>query len=199
MWQFIHPEEPTVPASVDAMLEARRPKRADARRNFDALVDAARIEFAETGVYASLEEIAKRAAVGIGTLYRNFSSRDQLVEAVYIDEVATIARFAGELGDLPPREALMAWFRRFADYVATKHVLLNGLNSDSEVLQACRGVVVQAGEPLLDKAQAEALVRADVSMDDAVRLVSGVMGGAYLEPAQRDRVLAIALDGLFVR
>ena len=131
------------------LLEQRRPSRADARRNFDALVDAGRVVFNESGLDASLEEIARRAGVGIGTLYRNFPTRDALIEAVYLEEVAAVAAYASELDDEPPFEAFAAWMRRFAAYGSTKKVLLDGLNRDSEVMQACRGVVNLAGAPLL--------------------------------------------------
>ncbi|MEP6480351.1 MAG: helix-turn-helix domain-containing protein [Rhodoglobus sp.] len=184
---------------LTALLDERRPKRADARRNFDALVEAARDAFAADGVDASLEDIARRAGVGIGTLYRNFPTRDALVEAVYLEEVAGVAAYAEGLDDRQPFEAMAAWLRRFADYAATKKVLLTGFNSDSTLLQSCRGVVFASGEPLLKRAQAAGEVRPDVAIDDAVRLVSGVAGVEFPEPGQRDRVIDVALDGLRAR
>ncbi|WP_243420777.1 helix-turn-helix domain-containing protein [Micromonospora globispora] len=87
---------------------ARRPKRADARRNYEALVAAAREAFGERGTSASLEEIARRAQVGIGTLYRHFPTRQELLEAVYVDEVEALCRSAAELADLPPWDAFVA-------------------------------------------------------------------------------------------
>ena len=185
--------------ALRALLDERRPTRADARRNFDALVEAGREAFAEHGVDASLEDIARRAGVGIGTLYRNFPTRDALVEAVYLDEVAGVASFAEELGDAPPFDALAAWLRRFADYASRKRVLLDGLNRDSELLQTCRSVMYESGEPLLRRAQAAGAVRDDISIDDAVRLVAGVAGVAFPGPDQRDRVIDMALDGLRTR
>ncbi len=185
--------------TLSALLDARRPTRADARRNFDALVVAGRDAFAEHGVDASLEDIARRAGVGIGTLYRNFPTRDALVEAVYLDEVAGVASFADELGDLPPFDALAAWLRRFADYASRKRVLLEGLNRDSELLQTCRNVMYQSGEPLLRRAQAAGVVRDDIGIDDAVRLVAGVAGVAFPSAEQRERVVDLALDGLRAR
>ena len=178
------------------LLEQRRPSRADARRNFDALVDAGRVVFNESGLDASLEEIARRAGVGIGTLYRNFPTRDALIEAVYLEEVAAVAAYASELDDEPPFEAFAAWMRRFAAYGSTKKVLLDGLNRDSEVMQACRGVVNVAGAPLLTRAQDAGELRSDVTIDDAVRLVYGLAGVAVAEPGQSDRLIEIALDGL---
>ena len=183
-------------SELDALLLERRPQRADARRNFDALVDAGREVFGEAGVTASLEEIARRAGVGIGTLYRNFASRDALVEAVYLEEVASVVTLAEELGAVEPFDALAAWLRRLADYASTKKVLLDGLNRESPLLQSCRAVMFQAGEPLLTRAQDAGDARKDVTIDDVIRLVSGLSGVAMLAPGQRDRLLDIALDGL---
>src|ERR1700712_4363932 len=132
---------------TDSQLIAQRPQRADARRNFDALIAAARETFAADGTSASLEDIARRAGVGIGTLYRNFPTRDSLVEAVYIGEVAGVAAYAEGLDDKEPFDALAAWLRRFADYAATKKVLLAGFNGSSPLLQSCRVVVYSSGEP----------------------------------------------------
>src|SRR6201986_2207560 len=95
-----------------------RPKRADARRNYDKVVAAAREAFAEGGTATSLEEIARRAEVGIGTLYRNFPNRQALLEAVYVGELDGLCRAAGELEDLEPWDALVGWLRRFVGYMA---------------------------------------------------------------------------------
>jgi AcrR family transcriptional regulator len=184
---------------LTALLDERRPRRADARRNFDALVEAARDAFAVDGVDASLEDIARRAGVGIGTLYRNFPTRDTLVEAVYLEEVAGVAAYAEALDEEEPFDAVAAWLRRFADYAATKKVLVAGFNGESTLLQSCRSVVYASGEPLLKRAQTAGAVRADVEIDDVVRLVSGVAGVAFTEPGQRDRVIDVALDGLRAR
>jgi len=188
----------TEPA-IAALLEQRRPARADARRNFDALVEAGRDVFAESGIDASLEEIARRAGVGIGTLYRNFATRDALVEAVYLEEVAGVAAYADELDGRAPFDAFAAWMRRFAAYGSTKKVLLEGLSRDSEVMQACRGVVNSAGEPLLLRAQDAGDLRSDITIDDAIRLVYGLAGVAVVDPAQADLLITIALDGLRAR
>lgn len=105
---------------------ARRPRRADARRNYEALVAAAREVFAAQGAGGSLEEIARRAQVGIGTLYRHFPTRRELLEAVYVDEVEALCQAAGDLAGLPPWDALVAWLHRFVEYVATKRALAEG-------------------------------------------------------------------------
>src|SRR5579884_1552733 len=119
-----------------------RPKRADARRNYDKVIAAARAAFAERGASTSLEEIARRAEVGIGTLYRHFPNRQALLEAVYVEEVEDLCRSAAEHQDLPPWDALAAWLRRFVGYMATKQALaqelLGYVDRDSPVFNSCR-------------------------------------------------------------
>ena len=185
-------------ASADQLGEvfARRPKRADARRNYDALIAAAQEVFGECGAGASLEEIARRAGVGIGTLYRNFPKRRDLFEAVYVEEVRALSASAADLAGLPPWDALVAWLHRFVAYVGTKRALAEELVHDSEVFRSCRTEIYAAGEPLLRRAQEAGVARPDATFDDVVRLVSGIMAYQFFEPAQRDRVLGIALDGL---
>src|ERR687888_787738 len=106
---------------------SKRPKRADALRNYEKLVAAAREAFTEADRSASLEDIARRADVGIGTLYRHFPTRTDLIEAVYVEEVDALCRSAADLGDEPPWDALVGWLQRFIGYVATKHVLAEEL------------------------------------------------------------------------
>nr|WP_239132477.1 TetR/AcrR family transcriptional regulator [Actinoplanes durhamensis] len=177
----------------------RRPQRADARRNFDALLAAARSSFAENGTDASLEEIARRAGVGIGTLYRNFPTRRDLFEAVYVEEVNQLAEVAAAVAALPPWEALTAWLDRFVSYAVTKRAIIEALNRESEMFATCRRTMYDAGEPLLERAQKEGVVRSDLSFDDLLRMVSGLTSGAYVDDAQRSRVVSFALDGLRVR
>lgn len=176
-----------------------RPQRADARRNFDALIAAARETFAADGTSASLEEIARRAGVGIGTLYRNFPTRDALVEAVYIDEVEAVVRAAGDAASLEPWDAVETWLRRFVTYVGTKKALVEGLNKESPVFAACRVSLYSAGEPLLERAKQAGMMRPDAQIGDVVRMVSGIAGVAFDDDEQRDRVLAMAIDGLRAR
>ena len=179
-----------------ADLALRRPSRADARRNYDSLIGAARQSFAEMGTDAPLEEIARRADVGIATLYRNFPTREALIESVYLEEVQAVCNAAAEVSHLEPWDALMAWLRRFVTYVGTKRVLVEGLNRDSNTFKACRLGLYEAGEPLLLRAQQAGIVRPDAGIDDVVRLVAGIAGIGSSTDEQRDRVLAIALDGL---
>ncbi len=179
-----------------ARVSVRRPQRADARRNFDALLDAAREVFADDGANASLEEIARRAGVGIGTLYRNFPTRQDLFETVYIDEVEALARVADDLADAEPWEALTTWLRRFVGYATTKRAIYEALNHDSSMFRSCREVLYGAGEPLLERAQAAGRARADVSFQDVLHLVNGLSGATYTDDEQRERVLTMALDGI---
>lgn len=174
---------------------ARRPKRADARRNYEALVAAAREAFGERGTSASLEEIARRAQVGIGTLYRHFPTRRELLEAVYVDEVEALCRSAAELADLPPWDAFVAWINRFVAYVATKRALAEEL-VESEVFRGCRTAIYAAGEPMLRRAQEAGVARPDATFDDVLRLLTGITTAQFTEPGQRERVLGFALDGL---
>src|SRR5205814_6081417 len=112
-------------AAIETTTEAllTRPKRADVRRNYDKVLVAAREAFAEGGESTALEEIARRADVGIGTLYRHFPNRQALLEALYVDEVEEVCRSAAELDAADPWEALQSWFERFIGYIATKQAL----------------------------------------------------------------------------
>ncbi|MFI6876865.1 TetR/AcrR family transcriptional regulator [Streptomyces sp. NPDC050400] len=185
---------------VGGVVLAQRPRRADARRNFDALLAAARAAFADKGAEASLEDIARRAGVGIGTLYRNFPTRQVLFETVYAEEVDALCLLADELADTAePWEALVAWLRRFVDYTVTKRAIREALSGESEIFTACRGAMLDAGEPLLRRAREAGEARADLSFDDLLRMVSGVTAAAYVDEAQRDRVLGYALDGIRAR
>lgn len=178
----------------------QRPKRADAARNFDKLIAAARECFTTEGEDASLEGIARRADVGIGTLYRNFPTRQSLLEAVYVEEVEGICRATEDVDGLPPWEALTGWLARFADYAHTKKALAGEMMAymaeGSEVFTQCKQAIREAGEPLLAAAQASGDVRDDVQFMDMVRMVGGIATIANPEPGQVERILAVALDGL---
>ena len=177
-----------------------RPRRADAARNYDKLIVAAREAFTEDGADASLEGIARRAGVGIGTLYRNFSTRQALLEAVYLEEVEAVCRAAADLGDLDPWEALVTWLRNFVGYATTKKALAGELMSyfegDASVFMQCRDSILTAATPLFQAAQRAGAVRPDVEVADVVRMVGGIATIPNAEPGQVDRILAVALDGL---
>jgi AcrR family transcriptional regulator len=184
---------------IPSGVAVRRPQRADARRNFDALLAAAREAFAERGTEASLEDIARRAGVGIGTLYRNFPTRRHLFDAVYAGEIGGLCEEAERMADLPPWDALVTWLRRFVAYAATKRAICESLNRESEMFRSGRAAMYAAGEPLLTRAQEAGAARADASFDDLLRLVTGITSSAFIDEEQRERVLGFALDGVRVR
>jgi AcrR family transcriptional regulator len=173
-----------------------RPQRADARRNYDKLVTAARETFAEDGIGASLEEVARRAGVGIGTLYRHFPARQDLFDAVYLEEVQAFCRSSDELGDLPAWDAFVSWAERLVAYVSTKRALAEALNHDSEMFHTGRAAVEESGERSLARAVEAGVARPGLSFDDVLRMVAGITTVAVVDPDQRDRILRLALDGL---
>ena len=180
-------------------VDVRRPTRADARRNFDALLGAARDAFAGKGADASLEDIARQAGVGIGTLYRNFPTRQDLFNAVYFGEIEELCQAAEDVADLPPWEALTTWLRRFVQYAATKRAIWESLNRDSDRFKTAREAMYAAGTPLFERAQKAGDARKDVSFDDLLRMVSGLTAAGFVDDDQRVRVLEIALDGVRAR
>lgn len=177
----------------------QRPQRADARRNFDALLVAARDAFAKSGTDASLEDIARQAGVGIGTLYRNFATRDELIEAVYVAEIEKLVDAAHDVQHDEPWPALEHWLEHFIDYIGTKRALIDSLNRESQVMANCRVAMFDAGGPLLERAQTAGVVRDDVTIEEVIRLVSGVAGVAFTDDTQRRHVLGVAIDGLRAR
>jgi AcrR family transcriptional regulator len=178
----------------------QRPKRADARRNYEKILRAAGDAFNEHGTAASLEDIARRAGVGIGTLYRHFPTRQALLEATYIGEVEEMSAKAGELVDLEPWDALATWLRSFVRFAATKRALademLNTMDAEAPVFVACRTAITDAGDLLLQRAQASGDVREDTNISDVARMVAGIASIRTADPGQIDRILDLALDGL---
>ncbi len=177
-----------------------RPQRADARRNYEKILTAARQAFAEGGESTALEEIARRAGVGIGTLYRHFPHRQALLEALYVGEVEEMCRSAADLDGSDPWEALNGWFERFIAYIGTKHALAaelqNYLDLDAPLFQLCRTSLFEAGEPLLKNAQEAGLVRPDVSIGDVIQMVVGIAKIPSRDPELNEHILRVALDGL---
>lgn len=184
--------------SISALRE--RPKRADARRNYDKVVVAAREAFGERGASTSLEDIAARAGVGIGTLYRHFPNRQALLEAVYVGEVEDLARSAEEFAELPPWEALAGWLGRFVSYVKTKHALagemLQYMDRSAPLFTGCRTLMYDAGGPLLKRAQEAGVARRDVELADIIQLLMGIANLPAAEPETVERLFTVALDGL---
>src|SRR3954466_13002859 len=180
-----------------------RPKRADALRNYEKVLAAARDAFAEGGESTALEEIARRAGVGIGTLYRHFPNRQALVEALYIDEVEDVCRSAAELDGAEPWEALKGWFERLIAYIGTKralaHELLNYLEPEAALFQVCRASLFEAGEPLLKRAQEAGVVRPDVTIAEVIQMVVGIAKIPSTDREQVQHILRVALDGLRYR
>jgi AcrR family transcriptional regulator len=177
-----------------------RPKRADALRNCEKVISAAREAFAEGGAATSLEEIARRAGVGIGTLYRNFPNRQALLEAVYVEEVEQLCQSAADFADLEPWEAFVGWVHRFVAYMATKqallHELLDYVDRDAAVFKSSRAALFAAGEPILERAQQAHVVRPDTTLNEVVQMVGGIAKIPGSEPGQVDHMLGIAIDGL---
>jgi AcrR family transcriptional regulator len=186
-----------------AQAAPQKPMRADARRNYEKVLEAAATAFGERGASTSLEDIARRAGVGIGTLYRHFPTRQALLEAVYVDEVQRICDAAGDLDALPPWEALSTWLKGVVGYLATKQALANELfefiGRDSELFLSCRQGIFEAGQPLLDRAQQSGAVRSDVTLSQVIQMVGGIAKMQNVDPEQVQHVLSIALDGLRYR
>jgi AcrR family transcriptional regulator len=186
-----------------ALAGVRRKPRADSQRNRERLMVAAKTAFAEAGADVSLEEIARRAGVGIGTLYRHFPNRDAIVEAVYRHEVLQLAGSAGALLDaMPPGKALHQWMRLFVDYVATKKVIAPALGAlaggTGELYASTAGRIGEAMALLVARAAAAGEIRADADPNDLFR---ALVGFTYA-PAGPDwqasalRLIDILMDGL---
>jgi len=178
----------------------KRPRRADARRNYEKVLAAAREAFAEGGSATSLEEIARRAGVGIGTLYRNFPSRQDLLEAVYVGEVEVLCQAAEDLAEREPWDALVEWLHGFIGYMAAKQALagalLDYLDPGSDFFRGCRGAFYAAGEPLLQRAQETGAVRPDTNISEVIQMVSGIAKIPSGDPEQISHILDMAIDGL---
>jgi AcrR family transcriptional regulator len=157
----------------------RRP-RADAERNRQQLLATAKAIFEVKGSAASLEEIAREAGLGIGTLYRHFPTRDDLVEAVYRNETEQLAAAARSFADkMPPVDALRAWMRLFVDHLATKQNMAEALSSlvggPSTLYAASTHLVVGSMRLLVDRAVAAGEIRLDMDPLDLLRALAGVM------------------------
>jgi AcrR family transcriptional regulator len=174
--------------------------RADARRSHARLIVAATQAFADKGADAPLEDIAKRAGVGIGTLYRHFPTRLDLQAAVFKSQVDAVCSQADSLIDSTPEQAFAGWIRALAAYLVTKRglsqALIDSLGRDSELMQTCWTRMHDTADNLLEHAQAAAVIRPDVNSTDIMRLVHGVAMTTHQTPEESDRLLSIVLDGL---
>jgi AcrR family transcriptional regulator len=180
-----------------------RKPRADSARNRQSLIDAAKAAFAAVGLNVSLEEIARRAGVGIGTLYRHFPTREAVVEAVYRREVEQLADAAPQLLEtLPAAEALHKWMHLFVDYIATKRLIAPSLGAaaarTSPLYATSAELITRAITMLLKRAVASGEVRKDIDPSDLLRAMVGVSHGnpdAGWQASAR-RLIDILMDGL---
>jgi AcrR family transcriptional regulator len=182
--------------------QTRKP-RADSARNRQLLIDAAKDGFSDVGLNVSLEEIARRAGVGIGTLYRHFPSREAVVEAVYRREVEQLAEAVPQLLEASPAgEALHKWMHLFVDYIATKRVIAPSLATaagrTSALYATSAELITRAVSTLVKRAVASGDVRKDIDPSDLLRALVGVSYGnpdAGWEASAR-RLIDILMDGL---
>ena len=190
------PEKQSSPPSA-----ARKP-RADAQRNRERILEVARLAFTSHGADATLDDIARQAAIGPGTLYRHFPTRDALIEAIYRSEVEKLTaagqRFAATL---PPLEALRAWMLLFIDHVAGKKLILPAMDTvaggSMRLIEGARGLIHAAFVALVQSAIDSGDLRADTDPDDFVRALIGVFHTTALpgwEPSAR-RIVEILIAG----
>lgn len=178
--------------------------RADARRNRERLLTEARAAFAAQGTDASLEDVARRAGVGIGTLYRHFPTREALLGAVFQDALAALLDRSTELaGDPDPCAALVSWLRALVTYASEYRglstALISGSYDRTSALSACREPLREAGTPLLARARAAGAVRGDVAIGDLMKLTNAIALAAERSPEDpelADRLLDLTVRGL---
>lgn len=171
-----------------------RKPRSDAQRNRERILEVAKVAFTKQGADASLDEIAKRAGVGAGTLYRHFPTRDALIEGVYRNEVEKLAAAAERFAETTsPIEALRAWMLLFVDYVAAKHIIAPALNSlvggPSRLYEGSRSLIQEAMEELVKRAKKSGNLRKDLDPSDLLRVLIGVshvgLGSDWQQSARR--------------
>ena len=160
-------------------LTAARKPRTDALRNHGRILEVAKGAFTRQGADASLDEIAKQAGVGAGTLYRHFPTRDALIEGVYRNEVEKLAAAAGSFAEtMSPIEALRAWMLLLVDYIAAKHIIAPALNSmvggPSRLYEGSRSLIQGAIDELVKRAKRSGDLRRDLDAFDLLRALIGV-------------------------
>jgi AcrR family transcriptional regulator len=184
-----------------------RPMRADARRNYDKLIAAAREVFAESGAAGSLDEIAKRAGVGAGTLYRHFPTRDDLIDALmrdWTDRVAADSEAAVVAGQ-PPRETLTNWFEAFLGHITLHRGAAAKINAamddpESPIYRKCQALG-SANDRVLDYVRKSGQLRPGVDSRHVMRLVSSIATLAdddRIGPSETKPMLGIVVDGILV-
>ena len=173
---------------------AQRKLRTDALRNRERILEVAKSAFTRHGAGASLDEIARQAGVGAGTLYRHFATRDVLIEAVYRSEVEKLAAAGRKLAvAMPPIEALRSWMLLLVDYIAAKHIIAPALNSvaggPSRLYESSRNLIQETIEELVKRAKKSGDVRRDLDASDLLRALIGVshmgLGGDWQQSARR--------------
>ena len=177
-------------------------RRADAERNRDKILAAARTAFADPDAEVSMAEISRRAGVGMATLYRNFPGRRELLEALFADEVDAVCRAAGTVDGQTPGAMLAAWLHRFSAFTTSKRQiaaeLLRHTDRSNPLFDDNRARVIAAGQPLLAAAQRAGEVRDDLTLEqilDMVIAIATIHGGtSYTGP-----ILQTALNGLYPR
>lgn len=177
------------------------PTRADARRNRERLVHAARAAFAAHGPEAPLDGIARRAGLGSGTLYRHFPTRDALMRAVYWDEIEVLCARAREGWDAPsPGDALVAWLRLLAARTGREGLAAALMTSmpgvSSRFIEDCHAAIEDAAGPLLRRAQDAGAVGPDLTLRELLELTHAITSGTG--PDQVERRLSLLLDGIRV-
>jgi AcrR family transcriptional regulator len=196
------PQPPPTAARFGLDRLVHPPLRADARRNYEALLAAADELFTTDGPEASLDKIARRAGVGNATLYRHFPDRRDLLVAVCVGDVKALCELGEELHAKPDAgQALARWLRAYIDHVSAKHGLAaafaTGRCDDSELVEACQAAVRAIGTSLLRRAQHDGAVRGGVELPDIVTLVNAIAMATETTAAdEADRMLAIVLAGI---
>lgn len=196
--------EPTAGTPTAGAPVAERRPRADARRNRERILDAAQEAFAEAGPDASLNEIARRAGVGPGTLYRHFPHRSALLEAVLKDRIDALCGRTDELLAADSAdEALADWLRAFLAHARVNHGLGSTLLieelEESGTLDGCRQRILGTAERLLARAQETGTARPGLRADDLIQLVVGIAlstAHADADPRQPERLLDLVLDAV---
>jgi AcrR family transcriptional regulator len=179
-----------------------RRMRVDAQRKLASLLQAAMEVFAKSGVDAPVREIAERAGVGLGTVYRHFPQRSNLIVAVFQSRVDACADAASVLASkYEPGEALARWMQRFVDFIATKRGLAAALHSGDPAYSALPGYfnkrLLPALKTLLDAAVAAGVVRPGIEAEDLLRAVATLCHGPHGdEPVYARRMVALLVDGL---
>lgn len=189
---------------IDSSEKPPRKPRADAERNRARLIDAAKSVFATRGGAASLEEVARTAGVGIGTLYRHFPTRDALIEAVYRNESDQLVRAASELAaNRSPVEALREWMRLFFNYMSVKHGMMELLDSLADGKSSLYAASGAATKRTIDSLVANAVAAGEVGIDvdplDLLRALGGMVqfsGGRDNEEAAAHAIIDIMISGL---